>query len=124
MLAVKQQTSELMRESKSGLDESFRRFKRAMLPSGTALLLLEIALLGAVGKHVPIPERFSTTVFIVGVAAVFLVGCIVFIPLWLLSDRLRKHFGLLCPHCGKWLSARLDGRVCCKRCEKGTADGA
>jgi hypothetical protein len=113
-----------MRANKSELDGSIRRFQKAMMLWGSALLFLEIGLLAAVGKHVPIPERFSTTVFILGVPVFFLIGCIVFIPLWLLSDRLHKRFGLLCPHCGKWLSARLDGRVWCKRCEKGRADGA
>ncbi len=113
-----------MRDNKSELQVSFRRFQRTMLLWGSVLCAFEIALLVAVGKNVPVPEHISTTLVLVGVPVFFLVGCIVFIPLWLLSDHLHKYFGLLCPQCGKWLSARLDGRVQCKRCERGRNDGA
>ena len=99
------------------LVDHLRSFRRKMTLWGLPLAAFEILVLITVARFIPIPDRLSIPTIVGGLFLFFLAGCFFYIPLWLLSDRLHKSCGLICPGCGHWLGIRSARHMRCTRCK-------
>ena len=78
---------------------------------GTLYFILCAFLLGLIARRVSIPDVHP----VLGGVGAFVGVSIYFLPLWWLSDRLRRQYGLVCETCGAWLSFRRSERGECHR---------
>jgi hypothetical protein len=93
-----------------------------MILWGLPLAVFQILVLITVGKLIPFPDHISVPTMIEGLVLFFLAGCFFFVPLWWLSDRLHRNYGLVCPGCGNWLSIKSVRHMRCTRCKQKISD--
>ena len=78
---------------------------------GILYFVICVFVLATIARRVSIPDVHP----VLGGVAVFIGAFVYFLPLWWLSDRLRRRYGLVCETCGAWLSFRRSERGECHR---------
>jgi hypothetical protein len=78
---------------------------------GLPYFFVYLVLLGVLARRFSLTELHPLVAFV----ATFTGVSLFFFPVWWLSHRLRRRYGLVCETCGAWLSFRRSERGECHR---------
>ena len=94
--------------------QRLNRLRRLLGPTGIGYFLACVLLFVQAGRRISFVDLHPGLQF----AVILTCLCTFWIPLWWMSNHLRKRFGLVCSECGRWLSFRRTGEVECSHCRK------